>query len=96
MEPIVIKRYGNRKHYMNGHYTTIGEIEALLVGGIRFKVIDHDTGTDITIETIGKVLSYSSSPLLDSLVGVIFTQMESLRINTTIDEVTPVAANSNQ
>ncbi|MDF0532366.1 polyhydroxyalkanoate synthesis regulator DNA-binding domain-containing protein [Tsukamurella sp. 8F] len=54
----LIKRYSNRKLYdsVRRRFTTLDEIAALLDGGIRVVVRDHDGGADRTDEVLAQVL----------------------------------------
>jgi polyhydroxyalkanoate synthesis repressor PhaR len=50
-EPVrLIKRYANRKLYDtgSGQLTSLRRIEALVREGIDIRVVDHDTGEDLT------------------------------------------------
>jgi len=56
--PVVIKRYRNRKLYNTDSkkYITINEIEALIKQQAEVKVIDNDSGNDITAATLSQII----------------------------------------
>lgn len=59
MEPIVIKKYKNRKlwHTDTQEYIRLSELLVIVrVSERPVQVIDHETGTDITLETLGSLL----------------------------------------
>ena len=59
MEPIVIKKYSNRKlyHTETCEYITKGELLVILrVSERPVKVIDHSKDTDITLDTLKGLL----------------------------------------
>ena len=61
-EPVrLIKRYANRKLYDtgSGELTSMRRIEDLLRGGIDIRVVDHDTGEDMTSEVLVGILGNS-------------------------------------
>ena len=72
----VIKRYANRKLYdtSTGAYTTLARLEELVRDGVDVKVIDHETGDDLTQETLGQIADRvarsdrDSGPVLSSLI----------------------------
>jgi polyhydroxyalkanoate synthesis repressor PhaR len=55
---IVIKRYRNRKLYntQSKRYITLEEIEQLIIAHEDIKVIENDTGTDITAATLSQII----------------------------------------
>ncbi len=58
-EPVrLIKRYANRKLYDtgNGELTSLGRIEELVREGVDIRVVDHDTGEDMTSEVLVGIL----------------------------------------
>jgi len=58
-EPVrLIKRYANRKLYDtgSGELTSMRRIEELVRGGIDIRVVDHDTGDDMTSEVLVGIL----------------------------------------
>lgn len=53
-----IARYPNRRLYDLGRsaYVTLGDIHELIMEGVRFEVIEHETGTDMTRSVMLQVL----------------------------------------
>ena len=63
-EPVrLIKRYANRKLYDtgSGELTSMRRIEELVRGGVDIRVVDHDTGEDMTSEVLVGILGNSIS-----------------------------------
>jgi polyhydroxyalkanoate synthesis repressor PhaR len=63
-EPVrIIKRYANRKLYDtgSGELTSLKRIEELLRDGVDIRVVDHDTGDDMTSEILVGILGNSIS-----------------------------------
>lgn len=63
-EPVrLIKRYANRKLYDtgSGELTSIRRIEELVREGLDIRVVDHDTGDDMTSEVLVGILGNSIS-----------------------------------
>ncbi len=61
-EPVrLIKRYANRKLYDtgSGELTSMRRIEELVRGGVDIRVVDHDTGQDMTSEVLVGILGNS-------------------------------------
>ncbi|MGH8974450.1 MAG: polyhydroxyalkanoate synthesis regulator DNA-binding domain-containing protein [Acidimicrobiia bacterium] len=61
-EPVrLIKRYANRKLYDtgSGELTSLRGIERLLRDGVDIRVVDHDTGQDMTGEVLVGILGNS-------------------------------------
>jgi polyhydroxyalkanoate synthesis repressor PhaR len=61
-EPVrLIKRYANRKLYDtgSGELTSMRRIEELVRDGIDIRVVDHDTGEDMTSEVLVGILGNS-------------------------------------
>lgn len=54
----VIKRYSNRKLYdtVESHYITLEKIADLISSGEDVKVIDNDTGDDLSKQTLAQVI----------------------------------------
>jgi polyhydroxyalkanoate synthesis repressor PhaR len=57
----VIKRYANRKLYDtgSGELTSMRRIEELVREGVDIRVVDHDTGDDMTSEVLVGILGNS-------------------------------------
>jgi polyhydroxyalkanoate synthesis repressor PhaR len=57
----LIKRYANRKLYDtgSGELTSMRRIEELVRDGIDIRVVDHDTGEDMTSEVLVGILGNS-------------------------------------
>jgi polyhydroxyalkanoate synthesis repressor PhaR len=58
-EPVrLIKRYANRKLYDtgSGELTSLRRIEELVRAGVDIRVVDHDTGDDMTSEVLVGIL----------------------------------------
>ncbi|MGH8992392.1 MAG: polyhydroxyalkanoate synthesis regulator DNA-binding domain-containing protein [Acidimicrobiia bacterium] len=74
----LIKRYANRKLYDtgSGELTSLRRIEELVRDGVDIRVVDHDTGEDMTGEVLVGILGNSVGdrpgegdiPLLTSLI----------------------------
>lgn len=63
-EPVrIIKRYANRKLYDtgSGELTSMRRIEELVRDGLDIRVVDHDTGEDMTSEVLVGILGNSIS-----------------------------------
>jgi polyhydroxyalkanoate synthesis repressor PhaR len=61
-EPVrLIKRYANRKLYDtgSGELTSLRRIEELVRDGFDIRVVDHDTGEDMTSEVLVGILGNS-------------------------------------
>ena len=61
-EPVrLIKRYANRKLYDtgSGELTSLRRIEELVRAGVDIRVVDHDTGQDMTSEVLVGILGNS-------------------------------------
>jgi polyhydroxyalkanoate synthesis repressor PhaR len=61
-EPVrLIKRYANRKLYDtgSGELTSLRRIEELVRAGVDIRVVDHDTGEDMTSEVLVGILGNS-------------------------------------
>ena len=61
-EPVrLIKRYANRKLYDtgSGELTSMRRIEELVRDGVDIRVVDHDTGQDMTSEVLVGILGNS-------------------------------------
>jgi polyhydroxyalkanoate synthesis repressor PhaR len=59
LEPVrLIKRYANRKLYDtgSGELTSLRRIEELVRAGVDIRVVDHDTGEDMTSEVLVGIL----------------------------------------
>lgn len=56
--PVIIKRYRNRKLYntQSKHYITLEEIEEIIKQHQDIKVIDNDSGEDITATTLTQII----------------------------------------
>ncbi len=54
----LIKRYGNRKLYdtLHSRYITLQEIARLVRGGNEVRVVDNDTGEDLTTITFAQII----------------------------------------
>ena len=59
----LIKRYANRKLYDtgSGELTSLRRIEELVREGVDIRVVDHDTGDDMTSEVLVGILGNSIS-----------------------------------
>ena len=57
-EPIVIKRYTNRKLYdtVESRYVTLDEIAQMIKGGAEVKIIDNRTKEDLTSVTLAQII----------------------------------------
>jgi polyhydroxyalkanoate synthesis repressor PhaR len=73
--PRPIKRYANRKLYdtVARRFTSLSEIEALVRSGVDVRVVDHETGTDLTGETLVQVLGASVRSGRESLSTLLST-----------------------
>jgi len=54
----MIRRYSNRKLYdtHDSHYVALAQIAALIRGGEEIRVINKETGKDITAATMAQIL----------------------------------------
>ena len=59
----LIKRYANRKLYDtgSGELTSLRRIEELVRDGVDIRVVDHDTGVDMTSEVLVGILGQAMS-----------------------------------
>ena len=74
----IIKRYANRKLYDtgSGELTSMRRVEELVRAGVEVRVIDHDTGADLTGGILAGILASSfvdrpndsDVPLLTALI----------------------------
>lgn len=57
-EPVLIKRYANRKLYdtHTSRYITLKGIAELIEDGVEVRVVDNETGDDITSVTLSQIL----------------------------------------
>jgi polyhydroxyalkanoate synthesis repressor PhaR len=57
----LIKRYANRKLYDtgSGELTSLRRIEELVRDGVDIRVVDHDTGADMTSEVLVGILGHT-------------------------------------
>jgi polyhydroxyalkanoate synthesis repressor PhaR len=57
-EPILIKRYANRKLYDQGRsrYVTLEELEELIRQGREIRVVDAVSGEDLTTQTLAQII----------------------------------------
>ena len=72
--PRLIKRYANRKLYDTGSgtLTSMRQVAALVHDGVDIKVVDHDTGEDMTGEVLVGILGTSiSDRTLDADIGLL-------------------------
>ena len=77
-DPRIIKRYSNRKLYDtgSGELTSMRRVEELVRSGVEVRVVDHDTGADMTGEVLAGILASafvdrpaeSDIPLLTALI----------------------------
>ncbi len=56
--PIVIKKYGNRRLYDtdDSRYVTLDELAAKIRGGVELRVVDAQTGEDLTQATLTQIV----------------------------------------
>jgi polyhydroxyalkanoate synthesis repressor PhaR len=54
----VIKRYANRKLYDSAlrRFTSLVEIKRLVRAGVDVQVVDHDTGEDVTEDSLAQIV----------------------------------------
>jgi polyhydroxyalkanoate synthesis repressor PhaR len=57
-EPLLIKRYANRKLYDQGRsrYVTLEELEELIRQGREIRVVDAVSGEDLTSQTLAQII----------------------------------------
>ncbi len=57
-EPILIKRYANRKLYdqSRSRYVTLEELEELIRQGRQIRVVDAVSGDDLTAQTLAQII----------------------------------------
>jgi polyhydroxyalkanoate synthesis repressor PhaR len=77
MPPTIVKKYGNRRLYDTGdsRYITLDELSAKIRGGTDVRIVDAQTGDDLTQATLAQIILESGSaarllptPLLTQLV----------------------------
>jgi polyhydroxyalkanoate synthesis repressor PhaR len=77
MPPTLVKKYGNRRLYDTGdsRYITLEELSAKIRGGTDVRIVDAQTGEDLTQATLAQIILESGSsarllpvPLLTQLV----------------------------
>ena len=63
MPPTIIKKYGNRRLYDTGdsRYVTLEELAAKIRSGIDVRVVDAQTGDDLTQSTLTQIILESGS-----------------------------------
>jgi len=72
-----IKRYANRKLYdtTDSQYVRLGDIAKMVRTGEEFVVVDNETGTDLTAQTLAQIIMMEQqekpSVATDVLVSVI-------------------------
>lgn len=68
-EPILIKRYANRKLYdqSRSRYVTLEELEELIRGGRQIRVVDAVSGEDLTNLTLAQIILESERERRSSL-----------------------------
>lgn len=61
--PVVIKKYGNRRLYDTGEsrYITLEELAAKVRGGADVRVVDAQTGDDLTQATLAQIVLEASN-----------------------------------
>lgn len=74
-QPVQIIRYKNRKLYSRtlSVHVTLSDIRDLIKDGKSVQVTDNESGADITVQTLGQVLS--------SLNSVPVSKMQELIVN---------------
>lgn len=74
---IQIKRYANRKLYDTGlrRYVTLEEIGALVRRGEDVQVIDHETGRDLTSQTLMQVVFEQEKRIGELLPHAVLTRL---------------------
>ncbi len=78
--PVVIKRYSNRKLYntTSKRYITLDEIEGLIRQQQDVKVIDNESGNDITAMTLSQIILESEKNQAGSLpTNLLFSLVQS-------------------
>lgn len=57
--PRTIKRYGSRKLYdsVGSRYVSMQELAAMIRSGEEVEVVDNDTGEDVTVQVLTRVVS---------------------------------------
>ncbi|MEJ5201030.1 MAG: polyhydroxyalkanoate synthesis regulator DNA-binding domain-containing protein [Anaerolineales bacterium] len=73
----LIKRYSNRKLYNSetSQYVTLNDIAEMIRLGEDVRVIDHDTGTDLTAVTLAQVIFEQEKKIGGLLPQVIFSRL---------------------
>ena len=65
MQTIKIQRYSNRKLYtyeMSRH-VNVKELKEFIDAGFNLIVVNHDTGEDVTRQTVGELIKQSEGDL---------------------------------
>ena len=53
-----LRHYSNRKLYdtQDSHYVTLAQVAAIIRGGEEIRVLDNDTGKDLTAATMAQII----------------------------------------
>jgi polyhydroxyalkanoate synthesis repressor PhaR len=73
----VIKRYGNRKLYdaRKGRYVTLDDLAAMVAAGQEVRVVDQETGADLTTITLAQVILEGIKERTASIPGQVLARL---------------------
>jgi len=73
----VIKRYGNRKLYdaRAGRYVTLDDLARMVASGDEVRVVDQDTGADLTTVTLAQVVLDGIKERTASIPGQVLARL---------------------
>jgi len=65
MQTIKIQRYSNRKlyNYEMSRHVNVKELKEFIDAGFNLIVVNHDTGEDVTRQTVGELIKQSEGDL---------------------------------
>jgi len=73
----VVKRYGNRKLYdaRAGRYVTLDDLARMVASGDEVRVVDQDTGADLTTVTLAQVVLDGIKERTASIPGQVLARL---------------------
>ena len=75
--PLLVKRYSNRKLYntRESRYITLDELADLVKAGTEIRVVDNDSGEDLTSVTLSQILLENERKKRDALPRLVLTEL---------------------
>ncbi len=75
--PLLVKRYSNRKLYntRESRYITLDELADLVKAGTEIRVVDNDSGDDLTSVTLSQILLENERKKRDALPRLVLTEL---------------------